>query len=149
MTKTALILTPSRDCKLHEGESVDTSEIADGVLNGRSSLLGAMGWMFGLSFVLTLFLGWVPLIGPFIGPTVGGFIGGRRAGSPGTAVLAAVLPAVLLTLLMFALAGMAALLSHLPIVGAIAAIVAGAMGVIIIVHNLVLFLAALVGGATR
>jgi len=84
---------------------METSEIADGVLNGRSSLLGAMGWMFGLSFVLTLFLGWVPLIGPFIGPAVGGFIGGRRAGSPGTAVLAAVLPAVLLTLLMFRACG--------------------------------------------
>ena len=42
------------------------------LLEGRSTIPGAMGWMFGLSLILSLLLGWVPVVGPFVGPVVGG-----------------------------------------------------------------------------
>ena len=128
---------------------MQTSEFTGAVLDGHSGLLGAMGWMFGVSLLLTLLLGWIPFIGPFIGPIVGGYIGGRRAGSAARALLAAILPAALLTALMFAIAGLAAAMSHLPVVGAVGTIIAGAIGVIVLVHNALLFVAALIGGALR
>jgi hypothetical protein len=117
-----------------------------GFLSGRSSVLGAMGWMFGLSLVLSLLLWWVPVVGPFIGPAVGGFVGGRRAGTAGRALGAAILPALLLSALIF-LAGVAgAALSHTPVLGAVGALVAGAAGIVLFFHNLLLIGAALVGG---
>jgi len=128
---------------------METNDIARSMMYGRSSLLGAMGWMFGLSFLLTLILSWIPLIGPFIGPVVGGYIGGRRAGSAGRALLAALIPAVLLSILILVFGGLAAVLSHLPIVGAVATVVAGAVGIVLFVHNVLLFVSALVGGIVR
>lgn len=61
-------------------QQVEPRQVAERLLHGRSTVLGAMVWMFGLSFVLTFALGWIPVIGPFIGPVIGGYFGGRRAG---------------------------------------------------------------------
>lgn len=126
-----------------------TNDFTNQIVYGRSSFLGAMGWMFGLSFLLTLLLGWIPIIGPFIGPVIGGYVGGSRAGTALRAIGAAILPAVLLSLVLLGIAALATALSHLPLVGAVAVIVAGAIGVIVIVHNVLLFLAALTGGLVR
>jgi hypothetical protein len=128
---------------------VQPGQMADQVWRGRSGIWGAMAWMFGLSLLLTFVLGWIPFVGPFIGPAVGGFVGGRRAGTSGRALVAAVLPAVLLSLLILAVGWVAAALADYPIVGAIGIIIAGALGVFLVVHNLLLFLAALVGGWLR
>ena len=105
--------------------------------------------MFAVSVLLTFALGWIPLLGPFIGPAVGGYIGGRRAGSIARAMLAAVMPALLLSILILGIGVVAAAFADLPVLGAVAAVVAGAMALILIVHNLVLFLGALVGGLVR
>jgi hypothetical protein len=35
---------------------VEPGQVADHVLHGQSSLIGAMAWMFGLSFLLTFVL---------------------------------------------------------------------------------------------
>ena len=128
---------------------MEPKQAAEQVLLGRSSLLGAMAWMFGLSFVLTLLLGWVPVVGPFIGPVVGGFIGGSRAGSPGRALMAALLPALMLTMLILAVGLLAAAIAKIPIVGAVAAVIAGALGVILVVQDLMLFGASFAGGLAR
>ena len=127
---------------------MEPGDIAGKVLEGRSSIIGAMFWMFGLSILLTLLLGWIPLVGPFIGAAVGGYVGGRRAGSAGKALIAAILPAVLLSLVIAALGAVAAAVSSVPLIGAIAVLLAGAAGFILFVHNLVLFVAALIGGMT-
>ena len=128
---------------------VEPRQVAGRALHGRSSIIGAMTWMFGLSFLLTLVLGWVPVVGPFIGPVVGGYMGGRHAGSIGRAMLAALLPAVLLSFIIMGLGGIAAALADRAVVGAIATIIAGALWVILIIHNFLLFLSALIGGLVR
>jgi hypothetical protein len=122
----------------------------NGIMYGRSSIPGAMLWMFGMSLILGLLLWWVPLVGPFIGPIVGGYVGGRRAGTPGRALKAAILPAILLSLLIFVLglvgnSFFGGTPAGIPISGG-AAIMVFVIGV---VHNLVLLAAALVGGAVR
>jgi len=125
------------------------SRPASQLLNGRSSILGAMLWMAGLSFLLTLLLWWVPVVGPFIGPVAGGYVGGRRAGSAGAALLASVLPSILLAgiLMLFVTTIGAAM------VGPIAALIGGAVGlvtlVIAITHGGLMIVAALVGGFMR
>jgi hypothetical protein len=124
-------------------------QVAESVLHGRSSIIGAMTLMFGLSFLLTFVLGWVPVVGPFIGPVVGGYMGGRRAGSIGRALLAAIFPAVLLSFFILGIGAIAAALADQPVVGALAAILAGALWVILIIHNFLLFLSALIGGLVR
>src|SRR5215475_4658329 len=103
-----------------------------GFLSGRSSVVGAMGWMFGLSLLLTLVLGWVPFVGLFIGPVVGGFVGGRRAGTVGRAFGAAILPAVLFSGLIVLMGFAGAALSHAPILGLVGAAVAGAVGLVLV-----------------
>jgi len=128
---------------------METSGILGNVMYGRSSLFGAMSWMFGLSLFLTLLLSWIPLVGPFIGPVLGGYVGGRRAGTAGRALVAAVIPALLMTVMIFVIGGLAAALSHLPVVGAVGTVIAGAVGLILFVHNLLLFVSALVGGMVR
>jgi len=68
----------------------------------------AMGWMIGLSIVLS----WFPLVGGLIA----GFVGGRKAGSLGAAMVAVFLPGVilfLLTAVIGALIGWVPLLGHL------------------------------------
>lgn len=124
-------------------------QVAGQVLHGRSGIIGAMTWMFGLSLLLTLLLGWVPVVGPFIGPVVGGYFGGRRAGSAVRALLAALLPAILLSLIILGIGAIAASFSDMPILGAIGVIIAGAIVVILIIHNLLLFLTAFIGGLVR
>lgn len=119
------------------------------VLHGRSGIVGAMGWMFGLSLLLTLVLGWVPVAGPFIGPVVGGYFGGRRAGSVSRALLAALLPALLLSSFIVGVGALAAALAGYPVIGAIVVVIASALGLIVIIHNLLLFLSAFVGGLVR
>ena len=116
---------------------------------GRAGILGASFWMFEASALTSLLLAWIPLVGPFLGPVFGGFTGGRRAGTPQRALGAALIPAILLTLLIFALGAAAAHMTQVPVVGALAAIVAGAVGVIVVLHNLLLFGAALAGGWMR
>ncbi|MFN3648451.1 MAG: hypothetical protein ACK47B_02630 [Armatimonadota bacterium] len=123
--------------------------MGDDLLYGKSSILGAMCWMFGLSLLLSLVLGWIPVVGPFIGPIVGGYIGGRRAGTVRRALAAAVLPAALLSLFILALGAAAAAWSQAPGLGVVAAVLAGAAWLILLIHNAALFLAALVGGLTR
>jgi hypothetical protein len=121
----------------------------DQTLHGRSGILGAMGWMFGLSLILTLSLSWVPVVGPFLGPIVGGYFGGRRAGTAPRALLAALLPALLLSLVIVAIGALAASMADRWSIGAAGIVFAGALGVILIVHNLILFAAAFVGGLVR
>lgn len=119
------------------------------VLEGQSSVPGAMLWMFGLSFLLTLFLGWIPFVGLAIGPCVGGYIGGRRAGTPGRALMASLLPAVLLSALIVLVGTIAGGMTQVPILGAVAALIAGVMGIALVVHNAALMVAAVVGGWVR
>lgn len=123
--------------------------VAEEVLHGHSGIVGAMGWMFGLSLLLTLALGWIPIVGPFIGPVVGGYLGGRRAGSISRALIAALLPAILLSLFIILIGALAAALAEHPVIGAVGVLVASALGLIVIIHNLLLFLAAFVGGLVR
>ncbi len=119
------------------------------VLEGQSSVPGAMLWMFGLSFLLTLFLGWVPFIGLAIGPCVGGYIGGRRAGTPGRAFMASLLPALLLSALILLVGTIAGGLAQVPLLAGLAALIAGLMGVGLVVHNAALMIAAVIGGWVR
>ena len=128
---------------LHPARAVDRT------LNGQSSIVGAMIWMFGLSLALTLTLGWVPVIGSFIGPVIGGYMGGRKAGTVSRAILAGVLPALLLSLLILGIGTIAAVLANRAFIGAIAALIAGALWVILIIYNFVLFLSAIIGGLIR
>jgi hypothetical protein len=124
-------------------------DVGDSVMDGRSSIFGAMMWMLLLSFLLTLLLGWVPFVGPFIGPLVGGYVGGRRAGTIGRALIAAILPAVFLSLFIWLLGAVATGLSGVPFVGAIAALFGAMAGLILLINNGVLFAAAVVGGWVR
>src|SRR5437763_5711480 len=105
--------------------------------------------MLRLSFLRTVLMGWSAFVGPCIGAIVGGYVGGRRAGSPGNAFAAAILPAVLMSLLILGIGAIAAGASHTPVIGAIAVFIAGAMGIILVVHNVLLIGAALVGGILR
>lgn len=115
----------------------------------RSSILGAMVWMVALSLVLTVLSGWIPVVGSAIGPVVGGYIGGRKAGSVGRAAAAAVLPAVIFSLFILGIGALAAALGSIPLLGAVAAVVAGVVGITLIIHNVVLFVLALIGGWSR
>jgi hypothetical protein len=116
------------------------------MVNGRSTVFGAMLWMLGLSFLLTLLLSWVPFVGPFIGPIVGGYVGGRRARTAGNAIVAALLPALLLFLFIVGLGALASILGGTPVIGAVAAVFAGTAVLIAVSHNAALMVAALVGG---
>jgi hypothetical protein len=131
---------------LNSLKRIEPEKIAGKILRVRSGIPEAMLWMFGLSFLITLVLGWVPLLGPFIGPAVGGFIGGCRAGSVSRALAAAVLPALLLSMLILAAGAIAAAFAGLPIIGPIAAIAAGALALMLIAHNSALLISAFIGG---
>lgn len=118
----------------------------DSLVRERSSLFGAMCWMFGLTFLLTALLGWVPMVGPFIGPILGGYVGGRRAGNVGRAMLAAILPAILLTVLFLLIGALTGGLAGVPLLGAALAVFGSFAAVILVAHHVTLFAAALVGG---
>ncbi|MFW7377265.1 MAG: hypothetical protein ACOH5I_00475 [Oligoflexus sp.] len=93
-------------------------------------LIGAI-WMFGLTMVL-FFL-------PVINGLIGGLVGGYKIGSPGRAILAAILPAIL------ASGGLWLLLAvlDLPVIGLIAGL---AVGIVILLADLGIFLGAMIGG---
>ena len=96
-----------------------------------SNLFSASAWMVGI----TLALFFVPLINGLIG----GFVGGYKVGTPGRAMGAAVLPAVIasggLWLLMISL--------DLPVIGFVAGL---AVGILILLADLGIFVGALIGG---
>ena len=100
--------------------------------SGRSSIVGAAGWML----VITLLLFWLP----FVGPLLGGVVGGRKAGGVGRAILAALVPAFIVGVLLLVLG---TLLTGLPLIGAIA----GAGGFVLVAAQVgPLVLGAILGG---
>lgn len=115
-------------------------------MESRESILIPMLIMVGLSFILSLLLFWVPVIGGLIGPIVGGYVGGRRAGDPGRAFGASILPALFCGGVGGLLGLLAGSLSGLPIVGLFTGLLtAGA--VFFAFANVVMVVAAVVGGA--
>lgn len=96
----------------------------------RASFIKATLWMVGLSLLLF----WLPIIGP----VAAGLVGGWFAGTVGRAVLASLMPAGLLVALIL-LVGTAV---NLPLIGGITA---GVVGLVILVGDLPLVLAAIVG----
>lgn len=122
----------------------------ESVLNGRSSVLGAMCWMIGISFLLNVALCWLPVVGHVAAALIGGYIGGRRAGTAGRALLAAVLPCILSFFLCSGLGLGYGAVAREPGAGAlIGGLIGMASGVAMIAHNIVLIIAALVGGVQR
>jgi hypothetical protein len=115
-------------------------------VSARAGLIEAAAWMFGLSFILTLLLAWVPVVGPFVGPALGGYVGGYKAGTVGRAMLAAVLPSILLSVFILIAGFLTARVSDLPILGVVGVVAAGAIAGIIFIHNLLLFFMAFIGG---
>lgn len=95
-----------------------------------ASFLKAAFWMI----VLSILLFWLPILGP----VVAGLVGGYFAGTVGRAILASLMPAVVLTVLIL-LVGTA---FDLPWIGALAG---GAIGLVILVGDVPLVLAAIVG----
>ena len=77
-----------------------------------SIVLGAV-WMLLISILLF----WLPVVGPLIA----GGVGGKTAGGVGRAIAAVFLPAVVTAVLMFL---MAASLTGLPLIGALAGMAA-------------------------
>ncbi|MGQ0764967.1 MAG: hypothetical protein ACT4OZ_04790 [Gemmatimonadota bacterium] len=109
-------------------------QIVNGVLvKPAGSISAGITWMI----MLSVFLFWLPVVGP----AVAGFVGGKRAGSVGGAIAAVFLPAILFGGLLFALATS---MSGLPLIGAVAGI--GGMALSLI-HIGPLLVGAIVGGA--
>jgi len=98
----------------------------------KGSTIMGMIWMF----VISLFLFWLPAIGPLIA----GIVGGKVAGGVGSGLLAAILPGLLLAIALFT-AG--TLLTALPVVGAI---VAGSGLLLYLFYIPALLIGALIGG---
>ncbi len=98
----------------------------------NGSIIMAMIWMF----IISLLLFWLPAIGPLIA----GIVGGKVAGGISAGMMAALLPALVLSIALFA-AG--ALLTGIPLIGAIAA---GGTLLLIVVHIIPLLIGALIGG---
>lgn len=96
----------------------------------RGSVVGAAGWMIGLSVVLF----WLPILGP----AIAGFVGGRKAGSVGKAVVAAFAPAVALG----ALVAVILIAFELPLVGTVAGV---GLFLFILAEDVPLFIGAVVG----
>jgi hypothetical protein len=117
--------------------------------SSASAVFAAMVWMAGLWFLLSLLLGWVPLVGPFIGPIAGGYLGGRRAGSAGRALLAAILPTAVLSLAVVGVGLYGSAITGMPWLLAIFSGVSALMGLMLVFANLAFFAAALVGGVSR
>ncbi|MDN5933599.1 MAG: hypothetical protein L0I24_21450, partial [Pseudonocardia sp.] len=109
-----------------KGDSMAMSRTAE----PRASFVKATLWMVALSILLF----WLPILGP----VVAGLVGGWFAGTVGRAILASLVPAVLLAGLIL-LVGTAI---DLPLVGVLAG---GAIGLVILVGDVPLVLAAIVG----
>ncbi|HUF05818.1 MAG TPA: zinc ribbon domain-containing protein [Candidatus Binatia bacterium] len=88
-------------------------------------------WMF----ILSLLLGWLPLIGP----AIAGFVGGLQAGAVGAALIAAIIPSLLVAAFIFLLSTVLAL----PILGVLAGM---GIFVILLVGTLPLLAGAWIGG---
>lgn len=98
----------------------------------RSSVVGGSIWMVGLSLVLFFI--------PGINGLIGGLVGGYKVGSVGRALMAAILPAIVVGFGMWLL--MVAF--DLPLIG----IAAGfAVGILVLLADLGLFIGAAIGGA--
>jgi len=98
----------------------------------------AMGWMVGLSILLS----WIPLVGGL----VAGFVGGRKAGNVPTALMAVFLPGVLLFVVTLF---MGALIGWIPIIGRLWGAVASTGGWVLSFMNVIpLVIGAWIGGAT-
>ncbi len=89
-------------------------------MSKRGSVMGAMGWMIGLSAVLF----WLPVFGSLIA----GYVGGRKAGSWGRAVMAAILPGFLFAIIGGLITG---LIGWIPIIGALWGGLAGLGGLVL------------------
>ena len=98
----------------------------------KGSVIMGMIWMA----IISLLLFWLPALGPLLA----GIVGGKIAGGVGPGLLAALLPGLLLTALLF-FAG--ALLTGIPLVGAVAAM--GTM-ILILINIIPLLIGALIGG---
>lgn len=114
-------------------ETIQKSSIHDSISNveNKGSIISAILWMS----ILSILLGWIPILGSLIA----GYVGGKKAGSVSNAVIAVILPAVLLAILIYTV------FSGLPIIGAF---IAGATFTIVIIYNLILLFGAVVGGAS-
>jgi hypothetical protein len=98
----------------------------------------AMGWMLGLSVLLS----WIPLFGGLIA----GFVGGRKAGNVPTALVAVFLPGITLFLVTLV---MGALVGWIPLIGQLWGAVAGVGGWVLSFMNVFpLVIGAAIGGAT-
>ncbi|MDQ6682072.1 MAG: hypothetical protein M3Y88_02230 [Chloroflexota bacterium] len=98
----------------------------------RGSLVAGALWMF----VLSLLLGWLPIIGP----AIAGVVGGLQVGAPGPAVMVAILPALLAALAVW-LIGSAL---HLSVLGIL---IGAGVFLVVVVHTVPLLLGAWLGGS--
>ena len=104
----------------------------------RGSMLSAMQWMLGLSFLLF----WMR----FLGGLIAGFVGGRKAGKVPEAILAVILPGFVLGILTFLLGG---ILGGIPIIGQLFALVAGMGSLLLSFMNVLpLLIGAVLGALT-
>lgn len=101
-------------------------------MNGRSSVWGASAWMVVISLAL-FFL-------PVVNGLIGGAVGGYKAGDVKRALGAAVLPAIVVTVALWIVFA----LFNAPIWGLAAGT---AMGIIILLADVGLFVGAIIGGA--
>ena len=90
-------------------------------------------WLIML--VLSLVLGWLPIIGP----AIAGFVGGLQAGSTGAAIIAALIPAIAVTVLVW-------LLGALFDFGFLAAFLGVGLFMVLVVGALPLLAGAFAGG---
>ena len=99
--------------------------------SSRSSIVTGSLWMVGISLVL-FFL-------PLGNGLIGGLVGGYKVGSPGGALASAVLPAAIVSVGLWILLAML----DVPVLGFAAG---AAVGILIVLADVGLFVGALVGG---
>ena len=82
-----------------------------------------------IMFVLSLLLGWLPLVGP----AIAGFVGGMQAGSTGSAILAALVPAIVVSAIVWLLGAVLdiAILATLLGIGVFMVLVVGALPLLV------------------
>jgi len=102
--------------------------------------------MILISFVASLVLGWIPLIGPFIGPLLGGYVGGRKAGAMGPALIASLLPAVLFAGFIFLMMTLATALGLGLLAPLFGAFMGGLAAILVLAASGAMIVGALVGG---
>ena len=82
-----------------------------------------------IMFVLSVLLGWLPIIGP----AIAGYVGGMQAGSTGSAMVAALVPAVAVTAIVWLLGAVLdiAILATLLGIGVFMVLVIGALPLLV------------------